>query len=98
MFIQFFQRPHVRRDRFFFTRNPKMKLLSGLLSELVDALSAELDSAEARKTIRKRIMNPVMSMMMWEMLPWAVAAWAVATLGSVFATLLALRLMLEPKK
>lgn len=71
-----------------------MKLLSGLLSELVEALSAELDSAEVRKSLRKRVMNPVMSMMMWEMLPWAVAAWAIATLGSIFATLFALRLML----
>ena len=69
-------------------------MLAGLLSELVEAMSTELDRAEVRKSLRKRIMNPVLSMMMWEMLPWAVAAWAVATLASVFATLLALRLML----
>ena len=69
-------------------------IVSGLMAELLELVSAELGSVESRKAIRTRIMHPVLTMLMWELLPWVVAVWAVTTLGSVLATLTALRMFL----
>lgn len=62
-----------------------------LVHQVLDAIGAELSAPGANDALRKRVVRPLMLMVMWEVLPWIVGAWAIATLCSSLATTAALR-------
>ena len=66
-----------------------------LVMQLLDAVGAELGAPSAKDALRKRVVRPLMLLVMWELLPWIVGAWAIATLCSSLATTAALRYALS---
>lgn len=68
-----------------------MSAEGGVIAQLLDALGQELLAPDAKVALRKRVVRPLMLLVMWEVLPWIVGAWAVATLCSSLATTAALR-------
>lgn len=68
----------------------------GIIASLLEALGDELLAPDAKQALRKRVMRPLMLMVMWEIIPWLVGAWAVATLCSSLATTAALRVFFVP--